>query len=871
MSKQIISKAIGIDLGTTNSAVAMMDTTDTTIIIHRDSITKGETTPSCVWKDPRSGQIVVGRKAFSRIGTLPEPIRSIKRSMGTSTRVLLTNTEATPEEISACTLGEMKQQIEEDVARLGTDSTEWVIDRAIITVPAYFNQPQIDATRRAGEMSGFQVLDLLHEPTAAACYYCWRTGTRNGVFMVYDFGGGTFDVSILRSTAGTFEVLGISGNNRLGGDDIDTVLAQDLQGRLLRLDYALQLDIKNNREDKLRFDKLKLLAEGVKKALSNANEFYLRDTQSLQDKDGQPVDIEILYERHEVEELMRPIVERTLPYCYEALERAEQRAGIKLTDIDAVILAGGSTHIPLVREIVQKEFCTGNTTQEPEAKQRNLVYEKVDTIVAMGAAIRAATIGGLAVYNPERTLRVSFRGVGTTDARETHIAGKVEALNSSLDLSRGHIRLVIADTHAEQKQELKPGGVFGFRGIPLQPGTENLLTFEVYDRNGTLVATAGRPISQSREAPRPTGGSTSTAVLNKAISMDVMIAGKTTRLELIPVLTPLPTSADFQFAHPGNTELIRILLYQHKRVIQEVGVPVSPLLPRGTPIDFNIKIDERYLITANGKIDKETFALAVELPQEREIPTGEQVQTLKKAFDEAIAYLPPGRQALARVRYTKAKESYDNAVQRGDQEQAVHEFEEMEELLTGIERSEGPLDPPKESFDKLVGECYQLNQYAKQATTSIDKPHDAAEIAKSIDALRVQGENAFRDADQTAYSDAIIALQNIHEYLVGLIRTVMKDQDTRTDAQKIAAYIKAAVKEASDIGEFALSQGRKDLEQETEQIKRQLNDLMQNIQHNPQGVQERVSQFQVRLEQIKNLLLSKGKGTEGELPEYYGR
>ena len=134
-----------------------MDPTDTEIVIHTDAITGAETTPSCVWKNPKNGQIIVGRTAFRRIGTQPVPIRSIKRSMGKSIKVLLTNEEATPEQISAYILDEMKRQVEEDMARF---ATEWIVDRAIVTVPAYFDQSQIDATRRAAEMAGLQVLRL---------------------------------------------------------------------------------------------------------------------------------------------------------------------------------------------------------------------------------------------------------------------------------------------------------------------------------------------------------------------------------------------------------------------------------------------------------------------------------------------------------------------------------------------------------------------------------------------------------------------------------------------------------------------------------------------------------------------------------------
>jgi len=712
MSKQIVSKAVGIDLGTTNSAVAVMDPTDCEIIIHRDSIAKRETTPSCVWKDPKSQEIVVGHQALRRIGMSPVPIRSIKRSMGKQTKVLLTDQKVTPDEVSAYILGEMKRQIEEEVKAFGSDGATWIVDRAVITVPAYFDQPQIDATRKAGEKAGLKVLDLLHEPTAAACYHCWKTGTQNGVFLVYDFGGGTFDVSVLRNTAGAFEVLGISGNNRLGGDDIDTLLAEDLQGRLLREGYALELNPKEDPEDAMRFEMLEFLAEGVKKGLSGAGEYLLRDTGTLKDKEGNPVLIEIMYERPEVEELIKPIVERTIPYCSEAMEKAEKKAGITLADVDAIILAGGSTHIPLVREMVQETLCAGNDGDAPRTKCEEPLYDKVDTIVTLGAAIRAAAVGGLAVYNPERTVRVSFRGTSATGASETHIGGKVEAIGAGLDLSGGSIRLTIPDVGYQDEDEIRDGGTFTFRKVPLQASANNMLSFQVSDRSENLVATAGREIRQSEDGRRPTGGSTSTAVLSKGISMDVLREGREYRKELIQDMATLPDNRDFVFYHPGNTELVRLPIYQKKRKIQEIKVPVESSLPKGTPIEMNLNIDEHSFITVKGKIGDIPFDAAVETPPPRSMPSQEEIQKLDKAFQESVTYLQAGKKGVEKARYKIAKKSFDAAYSRGDTDQAVHDFEEMEEIVASIARVEGALQPPKEFFDDLVKECHEINHYA---------------------------------------------------------------------------------------------------------------------------------------------------------------
>ncbi|MGH2509941.1 MAG: Hsp70 family protein, partial [Ktedonobacteraceae bacterium] len=542
-----------LDLGTTNSVAAVMNPTDTAITVHSDQDTKRETTPSCVWKNGKTGEIIVGRKAYSRIGNEPQPIRSIKRLMGSQRTVILTNEQATPEEISASILREMKQQIEQDVSGFATEHESWIVDRAIVTVPAYFDQPQIEATRKAAELAGLQVLELLHEPTAAACYHCWVTNTQNGVFLVYDLGGGTFDVSVLRCTEGEFEVLGINGNNRLGGDDIDALLAEELRKRLQNEGYDLELDYENQ-EDKLRFEKLKLLAEGVKKSLSLTTEFVLRDTTTLQDKSGERVDIDMVIERSDLERIVQPVVERTIPYCLAALEQAKEKSGITLADIDAIILAGGTTHIPLVRETVRKYLCADPSGSMPGAKCAEPVYNKVDTIVALGAAIRAAATGGLVVYNPAKTIRVSFRGIGATGSKQTHIGGTVESLAANIDLAGGRIQLLIPPIGYKDKQDLKANGTFGFTRIPLQAATVNLLIFEIYDQAGTLIATVERTISQGKEATRPTGGSSGTAKFSKTLGLDVVLSDGTLlrRFSLVEALTTLPAKTHFTFYYRGD-------------------------------------------------------------------------------------------------------------------------------------------------------------------------------------------------------------------------------------------------------------------------------------------------------------------------------
>jgi molecular chaperone DnaK len=841
-----------------------MNQVDTEIVIHKDKLAKRETTPSCVWKDPRTGDVVVGHRAFIRVGTSPSPIRSIKRLMGQQAKVMLTGEEVTPEQVSSFILKEMKRQIEEDVKTFSTDTAEWVVDRAIITVPAYFDQPQIEATRRAGMMAGLEVVEILHEPTASACYYCWKNNVQNGVFLVYDLGGGTFDVTVLRCTEGAFEVLGISGNRFLGGDDMDKAIAEDLLGRLLKEKYALELDVKDP-DDSLRFDKLKFLAEGVKKALSprDVGEYYLRDTGSLKDKEGLPVAIETLYTKLELEALITPIVERTISYCFDALDEARKKAGVKLSDVDAVILAGGPAHIPLVRDIVCHHLCSPMTdivvderARQPRAKCTEPVYDKVDTIVALGAAIRASASGGLAVTNPEKTIKVTFRGTGVTNAIASNMGGVVEALSPDIVVAGGHVRLVIRDYNYEDESDITEAGTFAFKHIPLREGVENLLTFEVYDRTGRLVSSVVREVKQTIEDVRPMGDD-GTSILSKAIHMEVMRDGKPAKKELVPALATIPITKDFTFSHPGSTEMIVLPIYQRKRKIQEIKVKVPSSLPKGTVIDMDIHVDKLSVITVKGKVGKIDFDARIELPSDRGLPSIEEVKTLDNAFRDALTYLPAGTKGVAEAKFKKAKLSYESAARHNETGQAVNDFEEMEEIVGEIARTTGPMQPPREFFDELVEECLEINRYAAEAAAEAGRPHDHREFERAIETQREQGERAYNAQDQKGYTECMLMLENYRNHLIGIYRKIAKPKDDRSDYEKAMGSVQYLESEATKLGQFAAGQKRDDIQDEIEQILGQLKSLAEEARKDPRKVMDKTSKLAGRLQQIKNILTGK--------------
>jgi len=350
-----MSKTIGIDLGTTNSCVSIYEGGEPKVIVNADG---DRTTPSVVAF--KKGDTLVGKTAKNQAIVNPDTISSIKRLMGTNKKVKANGKEYTPEEISAMILGDLKKTAE---AYLGEKVTS-----AVITVPAYFNDAQRQATKNAGKIAGLNVERIINEPTAAALAYGLDKQEQNQTILVYDLGGGTFDVSILELGDGVFEVKSTSGNNKLGGDDFDNKL----------VDYIIE-DIKKEydtdlSDNKMALQRIKEEAEKVKKTLSNVTSTEI----SLPF-----ITAEINYEstitRAKFEELVDDLVTSTLDPVRKALKDAK----LKASDIDKVILVGGSTRIPKVQEVVKKEL-----GKEP-SKEVN-----PDEVVAMGAAIQGGVLTG---------------------------------------------------------------------------------------------------------------------------------------------------------------------------------------------------------------------------------------------------------------------------------------------------------------------------------------------------------------------------------------------------------------------------------------------------------------------------------------------
>ena len=354
-----MSKIIGIDLGTTNSCVAVLEAGEAKVIPNPEG---NRTTPSIVCK--KNGETIVGDAAKRQAETNPNTIRSIKRLMGTNEKVEMEGKKYSPEEISAMILTNLKESAEK---YLGEKVT-----KAVITVPAYFNDAQRQATKNAGKIAGLDVERIINEPTAASLAYGFDKQDKMQTILVYDLGGGTFDVSVLELGDGVYEVKSTAGNNRLGGDDFDERIINYLV-ETFRKENGIDLST-----DKMAMQRLKEAAEKAKKDLSGVTTTQISCPFITQGENG-PLHLDVTLTRAKFEDLCSDLFESTL----EPVRKALKDASLTKKDIDKVLLVGGSTRIPKVQELIKNEL-----GKEP-SKGVN-----PDEVVAMGAAIQGGVLTG---------------------------------------------------------------------------------------------------------------------------------------------------------------------------------------------------------------------------------------------------------------------------------------------------------------------------------------------------------------------------------------------------------------------------------------------------------------------------------------------
>ncbi|GGA36511.1 chaperone protein DnaK [Kroppenstedtia guangzhouensis] len=460
-----MGKVIGIDLGTTNSCVAFMEGSEAKVIPNAE----GERTTPSVVGFSKSGERLVGEAAKRQAITNPDKtVSSVKRHMGTGHKEKIGDKEYTPQEISAMILQKLKTDAE---AYLGEEVTQ-----AVITVPAYFNDSQRQATKDAGKIAGMEVLRIINEPTAAALSYGSDKKDEEQTILVFDLGGGTFDVSILDIGDGLFEVKATSGDNRLGGDDFDQVIIDHLVEEFRKENG---IDLSN---DRMALQRLKDAAEKAKKDLSGV----LTTTISLPfltaDASG-PKHLEVTLTRAKFEELSADLVERTMRPTRQALQDAQ----LDPSEIDRVILVGGSTRIPAVQEAIK------NLTGKAPSKGVN-----PDEVVAMGAAIQ----GGVLSEDVKDVVLVDVTPLSLGIETLGGVFTKLIERNTAIPTEKSQVFSTAADNQTavdihvlqgerEMAADNKTLGRFQLTDIPPAPrGVPQIeVTFKI-DRNGIVNVSA---------------------------------------------------------------------------------------------------------------------------------------------------------------------------------------------------------------------------------------------------------------------------------------------------------------------------------------------------------------------------------------------
>ena len=467
-----MSKIIGIDLGTTNSCVSVHEGGETKVIANAEG---NRTTPSVV-AFGKDGEIIVGLKAKNQMITNPNVVYSIKRDMGTDKKVHVNGKDYTPQEISAMILSDLKKTAE---SYLGEKVTE-----AVITVPAYFNDAQRQATKDAGKIAGLDVKRIINEPTAAALAYGLDKQDKNEKILVYDLGGGTFDVSILELGDGVFEVLATSGNNHLGGDDFDQRIMDYLVSEFKR-ENGIDLT-----SDKMAMQRIKDASEKAKKDLSGMTSTEISIPFITQGEAG-PLHLSVNLTRAKFEDLISDLLDSTLTPVRDAMKEAK----LSKNDIDKVILVGGSTRIPKVVDLIKNEL-----GKEP-SKGVN-----PDEVVAMGAAIQGGVLTGevndivLLDVTPLSLGIETLGGVMTVliPKNTTIPTSKSETFSNAAD-NHPAVDIHVLQGERSMASDNKTLGRFQLTGIPAAPrGVPQIqVTFDI-DANG-IVNVKAKDLGTNKE------------------------------------------------------------------------------------------------------------------------------------------------------------------------------------------------------------------------------------------------------------------------------------------------------------------------------------------------------------------------------------
>jgi len=551
-----MASSCGIDLGTTNSCIVLA-TEDGPLVV-RDEYNRA-TVPSVVYLDG-SGKLIVGHNAKARMGSVPAPVATIKRKMGTDERVRLGERDHDAVEVSAMILKHLKA--------MGEKAGGETLDNVVVTVPAYFSHKQKQDTERAAEQAGFKQIVVLQEPVAAALAFCVSAGDQPMIVLAYDLGGGTFDATVLERTPDNeIKVLACGGDPYLGGDDFDTLLAEQIRLLLKERNYAVTWDKVNNRDHAAKFQRLKVIAENCKIQLSTTPEAAIPNPNVFKDEEGTTVDLDEIITRQVLHALIDAKLERSIELTKKTLEES----GLPIEKVTKLIMVGGSSYIPKIRQRLKETFGIEPELVDPE------------TVVAMGAAIKAAASFGRRITGKDVSVDLDYPS--RTNRPKVRINGRLSQAVTGWTVT-------LSREEYERSDRIEGRAGFRFDDVELRPGETNEIALAIADENGAEALFAEISITHD---PETRIMRTPEALVAKPISVRV-VGGLEKQIESG---ARLPIKVKATFVTQDQSGSIRVPIYEGGIQIGEISLPDVPkTLPVGSEVDVEIEFKSDYRVAA---------------------------------------------------------------------------------------------------------------------------------------------------------------------------------------------------------------------------------------------------------------------------------
>lgn len=851
-----IRKTVGIDLGTTNSVIALTDPTDSALLTGRDG--QGcAILPSVVGHHAEQDRAVTGWAARQLRQTAEPPVSSVKRHIGLDQKFKVGDAELSAVEVSARIL----QHCREALACTLNDP-RYLLDTAVITMPAYFNHNQIEDTRRAGELAGFEVVELLHEPTAAAMYYSWHEGHGDATYLVYDLGGGTFDVSLIRRRLGDYEVLAVSGDPFLGGDDFDRLLATHLQEKHLRHRGGVTYNL-STPPGRANFAALVAAAEKLKIGLSDSRSATITDEPVGVDDAGQTLRVTATVSRDMFQGLIKDKVHRTIDCCHEALARAREKWGMRLTDVDHIILVGGSSRIPVVRETVRTAFCNSNLPEH--VRNSEPLLHEPDLCVAYGAALRGATHGTRYVFSVLRDdaapasllpdLDLELAGatapdlelhwtspVNVSDTRYT-LAGVIKGTGAAEVRYGGSVRVHSFAAGTTEEVFLDARGSFAIE-LELKPDTDNAMELAVCDNLGRelvrIPACVRHRTQQSGKSHGSLGlGVLPTQLITKPLAIEVLNRGRQRIKQILaPVGAALPGTFQSTCRTVDQSGKIVVPVFEENRVIKQMVIgDVDRRLPVGSPVDVEFQIDVKHNIAVSIRVRQANRCETIHLegPPPPKFPSREEINAVKSNVEEMLEGFTGGYRTRMKARLTQLLSDLYEARFYDDAPKAIQRMAELRDLEQQLEVERNQqLDPPWPRFAQLVHWCRELTGEVARITGK-----DRNELLEYVRTQERLAERAFQERNQPLYRESCGNLQRYANSLEDTRRAALpmddrpseqeeKEEEARREVERFRNYLAAVWKQVR-------SKDRLELEEKLGRIARQSQGLSQKAKDDPAG------------------------------------